>query len=127
MPYAVYKVIHLSGIFLIVLPLGGVVFHVAMGGDRNNSGRRLMATVHGIGMLLALGGVLGMIQSLQLPWPWPVWLFMKFGIWLILGALIGLAYKAKKCPKSMLLFIWVLLTAAVYIALFKPFQASLMG
>ena len=53
--------------------------------------------------------------------PWPGWVFAKFGIWLAIGAAPALIHRV--VPKARLWLVLVLLLGvpAAYLALYKPF------
>ena len=121
MSYLVYKLIHLSGIFMILMSLAGMTMHVATGGKKKTSLYKRAAIAHGIGMFVALLGGFGMLARLGIHWPWPGYIFVKVGIWVVMGGLITFIYKK---PSKSTLF-WnltlVLAIAAGYLALMKPF------
>jgi len=61
--YAIYKVIHLVGILMIFLALGGVVTNAINGGTKNHLWHKPIAFTNGIGLLLSLvGGFKGFRQ-----------------------------------------------------------------
>lgn len=63
--YSVYKVIHLLGVLMVFLSLGGITMHSINGGGRDHSWRKPVAITHGIGLLLALVGGFCKISSLR--------------------------------------------------------------
>jgi len=122
MSLLVYKVIHLTGIFMIILSLGGVLVHVINGRSKDdNSFRKGASITHGIGMFLALLGGFGMLARLSIHWPWPGWVWVKFLIWIALGGLVGLIYRKPNAGKMIWVATLVLSFVAAYMALFKPF------
>ncbi len=122
MAILIYKVIHLSGIFMIILSLGGVLVHVINGGDKKENAFRKGAMItHGIGMFLALLGGFGMLARLSIHWPWPGWVWVKFIIWIVLGGLVGVIYRKPNAGKMIWILTLVLGAVAAYMALFKPF------
>lgn len=122
MSYQFYKIIHLSGILMIFLALGGVIHHVLNGGSRgDNKWRRTAAITHGIGMLLALVGGFGAAAKLQIHWPWPGWLLTKVVIWLLLGGAIGVAYRKPDSAAACWWATLVLGVLAAALALLKPY------
>ncbi len=53
--HAVYWYMHIFGIGLLMLAIGGVSLHAMSGGTKETSGgRRLTAVSHGLGLLLIL-------------------------------------------------------------------------
>ena len=55
---SVYKNIHLLGVFMVLMALGGVILHHILGGARQHAWRKPVAITHGIGLLLVLLGAL---------------------------------------------------------------------
>lgn len=116
--YTTYKVIHLIGVFMVLVSLGGLVAVTASNGQSHPL-RKLALLTNGIGLLVALAAGFGLIARLQLGWPG--WFFGKILIWLILAALSVLI---RRRPESASLFWWAsLLLAAIAasLAVFKPF------
>ncbi len=58
--YSVYKVIHLLDVLMVFLALGGVTMHFINGGGKDHSWRKPIAITHGLGLLRALVGGLGL-------------------------------------------------------------------
>ena len=122
MDYPLIKVCHLAGIMLVFLSLGGMVFAAQVGlGPAHRNLRRTAAIVHGLGLLLILASGIAMMSGLGLlhgdP---PLWIKIKFGIFIVLGGSISLALRL-----SRLIWIWIpiwilLGAAAAYLALYKP-------
>lgn len=114
--YVTYRLIHLFGIFLILLGLGAL-----MSGPREDSGvRRLAVLSHGFGLLIILVAGFGLIARLGLDWPWPLWIYLKILIWLLFG---GLLVFIRRAPGRATLLWWITLVLAglaAWLALFKP-------
>lgn len=123
MDYLSIKLVHLVGIMLLFLGLGGMVFASYAGfGPAKKQIRRAAALLHGIGLLFILVSGIAMLHSLGLlqgdP---PGWVKAKFLIFLLLGGSIALAARLSQAI-WILLAAWVLLgAAAAYLALYKPF------
>lgn len=120
MPYGVYKIIHLTGIIMTFLALGGVVMHGINGGDEFK-GRKFAAAMHGIGLTIALVGGFGLLARRSISWPWPGWVFIKLGIWLILGGLLTAIIKNPSKAKPMWGLLVLLFATAAYMAVYQPF------
>ena len=111
MSYEIYKVLHLLGLSLVVLSLGGIILHVIYGGSKqSNSFRKGAMITHGVGLLLLLVAGFGMLARLGIH-SFPGWVVGKVVIWLILGAFVGLAYKQNLARK-----LWFIVPALVVIA-----------
>jgi hypothetical protein len=120
--YLVYKNIHLIGVFMTLVALGGLMVHSVLGAERGHPFRKMMAATHGIGLFLALLGGFGMLARLAIHWPWPAWIIVKVVVWVIFGALIAVI--ARKPAASKLLW-WVVIGLAgfaAYVAQQKPWQ-----
>jgi hypothetical protein len=113
---------HLLGIFMLFLAFGGVINHAINGGTKaTNTWRRSAAITHGIGLLLALVGGFGLLARLGIPWPWPGWVFVKVGIWLLLAAVAGLAARSASLGRGLWWLLLFLGAIAAYMAGAKPF------
>ncbi|MEQ9367165.1 MAG: hypothetical protein RIF32_23230 [Leptospirales bacterium] len=119
--YTVYKFIHLAGILMIFFSLGGVVMHVANGGSRDNTFRKIAAITHGIGMVLVLVAGFGMLARLGIHWPWPGWITAKLLLWLLFGAALGLIYRFANHARLLWYITLALAILTVYLVIFKPF------
>lgn len=120
-PYAAYKVLHLIGIFLVLVPLGGITLHVINGGTREFPSRKFAAITHGIGMFLALVGGFGLLARLGIVSTWPTWVIIKLLVWLGLGIMPFFIYRRKSLSKTYWFSIFVLAGLAAYMAIYKPF------
>lgn len=118
MEYTTYKVIHLIGVFMVLVSLGGLVAVTASGSERHPM-RKLVLATNGIGLLVSLVAGFGLLARLEIGWPG--WVFGKIVIWLILAAMSGLV---RRRPESASLFWWgalLLAAAAANLAVYKPF------
>lgn len=89
MDYQFYKVLHLVGIFMIIISIGGLIVHRINGGKREQPWRFSSALTHGLGMAFALVGGFGMLARLGIHWPWPTWIVLKFVIWIYFGIIMS--------------------------------------
>ena len=117
--HATYKVIHLLGIFLLFSGLGGMWAVAAASSDSlRNTTRRLALAAHGAAMLLILVAGFGMVAQLQFSGPWPLWIWLKLLIWLLLAGYPVLLKRQEK-PSGFLFFLAPILGAiAAYAVLF---------
>jgi hypothetical protein len=121
MPYEFYKVLHLIGVFTVILSLGGMCLHVASGGTREYAGRKMAAATHGIGLLITLVAGFGLLAKLGLMASLPGWAITKLIVWLILGGLPALIYKKRAMAKLFWVLILVFGALNAYLAIYKPF------
>ena len=120
--YPVYKIVHLLGIFLLIVALGGISIHAANGGTRSESTtRRLTAILHGLGALIILVSGFGLLARLGITGGLPAWIWAKLVIWLLLSAAIALPYRRPDWGKPLAVILPLLAVLAAYFALFKPF------
>ena len=120
-PFTVYKNIHLIGIFMVLMALGGLLLHRINGGTQRHAWRKPVAMTHGIGMLLVLLGGFGMLARIGLSWPWPGWVTVKVIIWIVLGVLVAIIFRTPTPAKPLWWITIVLAGLAAYVAGYKPF------
>jgi len=116
--YFAYKVAHLAGIFLVLMSLGGIA---VIGPNTVNSWRKRLSIMNGIGLVLVFVAGFGLLARLGVSWPWQGWIFLKFGIWILLGFVSVLAGRSQGLANVVW---WVTLVAAIlaaYLANYKPF------
>ncbi len=121
MPYTFYKVLHLVGIFLFFLSLGGIALFTINGGKKTtNTWRAKVAITHGIATLLVLIGGFGLAAKLYGS-SWPMWLYPKIIIWFVFAGVLGAAYRSKAIAQSLWIALPVLGLIASLLAIYKPF------
>lgn len=121
MSYQFYKVLHLVGILGLFLSLGALIMHSCHGGDKKFKGRKMMVVTHGLSLVVIFVAGFGLMARLNMMGSsWPLWIYLKVAIWLILGGIVALI--AKKTQWSALLFYVILIigASAAWIANFKP-------
>lgn len=120
----VYKLVHLFGIFMVLVSLGGVILHALDGGTRAaNPARRLVSITFGIGLFLVLLGGFGQMARLGIgsPGTWGGWIYAKLGIWLFIGGLFTVPYRRPERARVLWIGVPVLGLIAGWLALYKPF------
>jgi hypothetical protein len=124
-PYATYKLIHLLGVLLVFLSLGGRVQQAAAAGGVTGRGSatRLVSVTHGLGLFLVLLGGFGLMARLGITHglSWPGWIWVKVGVWVTLGAALALPLRFPALARPLWLILPLLGATAVYMAVFKPF------
>lgn len=123
-PRDFYEILHIIGIAMLFLAIGGVATHAANGGTKANSQTRgLMSSVHGVGALLILVGGFGMLARIGFAHGtnFPGWLWVKLIVWVILSAIVLLPYRKPSLAKPFIFVLPLLAGLAVYMALYKPF------
>ena len=114
MAYSTYSILHVIGLVLMSMALGGIIAHMANGGTKQtNSWRKVLGITHGVGLFLSLLGGFGMLAKLSIHWPWPLWIVIKFAVWLALGAAPALIYRQKISPLVSLLAVSLIALIAI--------------
>jgi hypothetical protein len=124
MSYEVYKLIHFLGIILLFMALGGAALHVMNGGTKaTNGSRKIVAISHGVALFLILLGGMGLMKwkGISHAGPYPVWLYPKVLIWLLMGGITALIWRKPGLGNAYWLLIPVLGAVAVFFATMKPF------
>lgn len=122
--HQLYNVVHILGILLVFVALGGLVLHAANGGTRaTNGGRRLVAITHGLGLFLVLLGGFGMLARLGVMHGqgFPGWIWGKLTIWVLLGAALMVPYRYPGAGRLLWFVVPLLGATAAYLAIYKPF------
>ena len=130
MSYATYKILHLLGLMLVFLSLGGLTVQALMtpalpaGEGKEEAApakppaKAVLFALHGVGMLLLLVAGFGILAKLKLGFP--AWVHPKLLIWLILGAAPVIAKKAPPARIPLLFVASLLGLAAAYLGVMKP-------
>ena len=120
MSYTFYKLLHFSGIFLILTSLGAIASHKLQGGTKENfKNRKFFMMFHGIGLLVSFVAGFGLIAKAGISFG-AGWIYVKMAIWLALGMYPVIFYKKgnSKAPYFVML---ALLFVAIYTVEYKPF------
>lgn len=120
MSYTFYKVLHLLGMMMVFLSLGGALVRSRFP-EQTTSWKKLIAINHGIGLLLLLVAGFGLLARLNIFWPMPVWALVKIVIWLAIGGLIALINRKPEAGTVWWYLALLLGLLAAYLALYKPF------
>ncbi len=120
--YSIYKIVHLVGVLMVFLALGGVATNAINEGSKNHSWRKPIAITHGIGLLLSLVGGFGLLARLGIIHSGlPGWVMAKLGIWVLFAVLIGVVSRKPGWAKLIWLLIIILGATAAYVAGSKSF------
>ena len=116
MSYEFYKVLHVVGIILVFMSLGGALLHATGGGTREqNPARKLIAALNGTGLLLIIVAGFGMLAKIQsMSAGIPSWLHPKLLIWLLIAASPALLARKPGSAKAMWFVLPLLGAAAAY-------------
>lgn len=120
MSYQFYNLLHLFGIFLLFVALGGLFLHAINGGTKeSNSSRKLVAISHGVALFLILLAGFGMLARIEMSAAEP-WVLIKLGIWLLMGAALVIPYRAPQLARPLWLMLPLLGLLAAWTAVNKP-------
>ena len=106
----VYKVLHIVGVMLVFLGLGGAIVRSAGGGEKC---RKVVGITLGLGLLFVLVGGFGLIAKLKLGWP--IWALVKIGIWVIIGGLLAVINRKPSAGLAIWITVIVLGAVAAYL------------
>ncbi len=120
MSYAAYKVIHILGVLFVFTSLGALMLASRAAVERGD--RKLAGLTHGIALILVLIAGFGTAAKLGLPNPgaWPLWLWIKVAVWLVLGGIIVLIRRAPQLTTLLWWLLPLLGGIAAWAAIFKP-------
>ncbi len=120
--YSVYKVLHVVGLTLVFLALGGVLTHVINGGGKEHRWRKAIGMSHGIGLFLVLLGGFGLLARIGVPHgSIPTWALLKIALWLLLGGMLAVAYRKPSLARLTWSLVVVIGGLGAYLAGSKPF------
>ena len=123
--HPVYKVVHLLGILLLIGGLGALWAMAATVTDEARRGiRKLLLGVHGAAMFVILLGGFGMLARLGISGAWPLWVWIKIVVWVLLGATPVLLRRAEKPISGLFFLIPALGVLAAWAAVFHIGQGS---
>jgi hypothetical protein len=119
--YAIYRLLHLGGMFAMFMALGGIALHVVNGGTKqSNVGRKLTASLHGTALFIILLGGFGMLARLGIAQSGlPPWIYAKLGIWAVMAVMGTVMYRTPVIAKWMLVALPLLGMVAAWLAVGK--------
>lgn len=122
MPKDIYLILHIAGIILTVQALAVASF-LAFKGDihANEKAPKIIHIVHGVGLFLVILGGFGMIAKLGIGFPWPGWLWVKLGVWVVFGGATVVIRKYPDSGRAWFFMITALVVLAAAMAILKPF------
>lgn len=124
MSYVAYKLVHLLGIFTLLVALAGMAAHAATGQTKGeNANYRALLALHGLGALIALTGGFGLLARIGISGGGflPGWIWAKLALWVLLGALVALPYRKRALARVLLFILPLLGLVGAALANYKPF------
>ncbi len=128
MPYLVYKLIHIFAVMLLFVSLGGLAaLRQGTSGAVAASLSRLLGILHGVALLLVAGAGFGLMAKIGIHGAWPLWIWIKLGVWVLLGAALAAVRRSPEGARAVLLGLPLLGAIAAWAALYKvgPLQGRL--
>lgn len=128
--YPVYRLVHLVGIFLLFVVLGGLSLAAsrgAAGAGRAGVGRagispRMAMALHGLALFIVLLGGFGLLARLGVThgMDWPAWVWAKLGIWALAAVAVMVPRRKPEWAAALFVALPVLGGLAAWLAIFKP-------
>jgi hypothetical protein len=121
MSYQAFKLIHILGVLFVFVSLGALMLASREGVERG-TGRKLAGMTHGIALLVVLVAGFGTLARLGItnPGAWPMWVWIKATIWLVLGGIIVLVRRAPQLSTLLWWLLPLLGGIAAWAAIYKP-------
>jgi len=121
MPYEIYKILHLTGIFLLVSGLIGLLTLVWSGHGLSGKVKTFAFITHGVGLLFILVSGFGLLARLGLVQEGlPPWIYVKLFIWIIFGGFIALLKRKGQLGWPMYFLMLAIFVTAAYYGVYKP-------
>ena len=116
--YLLFKIVHVFGVMLLFAAVGGLAGMAAAGRAADARWARML---HGIALLIVFLAGFALLSSLKMsaPGSWGAWVWIKLGVWLLLGASLALA-RREPHARWVLVGLPVLGAVAAWAAFVKP-------
>lgn len=112
----IYRLLHVVGVLMLFLGLGGVL---ATGGKDGGKPAAVFLALHGVGLLVMLVAGIGFAHKSALGWP--NWLIAKIGCWLLLGA-VPILVRRGVLPRLLAVVLTLAIgAAAIWLVQMRPF------
>lgn len=102
MSILIYKFLHLFGVILLFVSLGGLGA-LALTDQTTSKARSTFVTLHGVGLLIILVAGFGWLAKMG--YGLPIWALIKLAIWLAFGALIVPLKRKPALARPLILFV----------------------
>ncbi|KAA3610045.1 MAG: hypothetical protein D8M58_07600 [Calditrichaeota bacterium] len=118
MSIAFYNVLHVIGIIMLFLGIGGAIVRSYLAQDSPGL-EKLVLINHGVGLLLIL--IAGFGQLAKIGMQFSSWVVVKIIIWLFMGSLIMFIKKKPELKSVWWYGALVMGGLAAYLGIYKPF------
>jgi uncharacterized membrane protein SirB2 len=120
MSFLAYKVLHLIGVLLLFVSLGGLLgLRMVPAPQASEAASRLLRMLHGVALLVILVAGFGLMARLGLLATWPAWIWIKLVLWLVFGAMVVAIRRAEGLARALLLLLPLLGGLAAWAAVYK--------
>ena len=114
----IYKILHLVGVMVVFLSLGGALVR-SMSGNSDQGLKKLTGISNGVGMIIILVAGFGLIAKLKTGFP--AWVIVKMVLWGVFGVLLSVALRKPDLGKPLWFVIIALGAVAAWLGVAKPF------
>lgn len=121
MPYEIYKVLHLIGIFLLISGLISAFAITSSGHALAGKIKTFSFATHGTGLALILVSGFGLLARLGLARDIPTWAYVKFALWGIFAIFISILKRKGQIGWPLYATMLGVFLFAAYVAVNKPF------
>lgn len=120
MPYEFYKVLHVVSVIALMLAFGGML--ALPDNPKDHPFFKRLVIAHGVALLLILVAGFGLLAKLGIHSPWPTWIWVKLGIWLVLGAYMAIIKRFLGQRRARIaVSVFILGSLAAYMGIYKGF------
>ena len=123
-PYAAYKVLHLTGILVLFAAVGATGWYWSQSPDREatRSERRFLYIVHGLATFVVLVGGFGLLARIGVKHNagWPAWVYPKLVVWGLVAASVILFKRMPHLARPLVVLVPLVGAVAAYFAIYKP-------
>lgn len=122
MPYEIYKMLHLTGIFLLTSGLVGMLVLSWTGHIIAGKVKTFAFITHGVGLLFMLVSGFGLLARMGFTQDQglPSWIHVKLVIWLIMGGIISLLKRKGQIGWPLYFLLLAIFVTAAYFGIYKP-------
>jgi hypothetical protein len=124
MSYEFYKVLHLLGVLVLFVALGGLSVNVLRGGTDTEAKpvRKSLSITHGVALLVVFVAGFGLMArtNIAMGTVWPLWIWVKVGVWVALGASVVLIRRTPGMGRLWLYVLPLVGAVAAFMCVTKP-------
>ena len=115
-----YRIVHILGIILLFLALGGLLFPAFNNITLDKKTKKPWAIMHGISLIVILIGGFGLLARLGIQGSFPLWVWFKLIIWSYFSIIVFAIVRLPKRAKWIFSTILIISLAALIVVNLKP-------